>query len=119
MYDSTYGDTVPDVTANPLDVNIIIVEKRGYDYICYCTGENADMSNQLPLLVFKSGKHYDRPIHVNSSNRGFSNDINVDLMTGIIYPRMFEKCIYLLDRGMQIRWYTNWLRAQGSTLRRD
>ena len=82
MYDSTYGDMVPDVTANALDVNIIIVEKRGYGYICYCTGENADMSTQLPLLVFKSGKHYDGLIHVNSSNRGFSNDVNVNLMTG-------------------------------------
>ena len=76
---------VPDITANALDVNIIIhvvKKKRGYDYICYCTGEDADMSTQLPLLVFKSGKHYDGLIRVNNSNRGFSNDINVNLMTG-------------------------------------
>ena len=50
MYDSTYGDMVPDIIANALNVKIIIVEKLGYDYICYCTCENVDMSTQLPLL---------------------------------------------------------------------
>ena len=108
MYDSTYGDMVPDVTANALDVNIIIVEKHGYDYICYCTGENADMSTQLPLLVFKSGKHYDGLIHVNSSNRGFSNDVNVNLMTGT--PECSESAsIYSMihvARGLALKWLT-------------
>ena len=71
------------------------------------------MSTQLPLLVFKSGKHYDGLIRVNNSNRGFSNDINVNLMTGTpecsesaaIYS--IEECRFidtLTDR--ELKWLT-------------
>ena len=59
IYDSWYGDIVPTITANALDIKFIAIEKLESCFRCYSVGKNAHNATCLPLLLFKCGKHYD------------------------------------------------------------
>ena len=78
IYDSWYGDIVPTITANALDIKLIVIEKLESCFRCYSVGKNAHNATCLPLLLFKCGKHYDALVSMHGrdyfclGNEGFS-----------------------------------------------
>ena len=59
LYKSCIGDIVPTITANALNIVIIVIEKRNNGFECYNVGKNANNSNSIPLILLKNGEHYD------------------------------------------------------------
>ena len=59
LYKSWFGDIVPTITANALNIGIIVIEKRNNGFECYNVGKNANNSNSIPLILLKNGEQYD------------------------------------------------------------
>ena len=98
VYNSWFGDIVPTFTANALDIDIIVIEKRNNGFECYSVGKIANNPNSIPLLLLKIGQHYDGL--ANMRNQGYGrhvveyvtsgNACTVDEQTGLATDDVYD-----------------------------
>ena len=65
VYDMSFGDIVPNIMADALGIDIIIIEKRVNETTHTCTCVNGNTGNRVErkmgssIFVYKCGSHYD------------------------------------------------------------
>ena len=87
-YNSSFGDLVPDILANAMKIDVLILTKDGANYTCdfvYSTHDiTIDSSHRGVLMLLKDDDHYDgivRRPNIVTENECTSNNGNA-----IVYP---------------------------------